>query len=692
MPSNPNSNPNLHGHATLPPTPPPHHPPKSHPCPSPTVLHLQRLPKLRPPIGRLSQNPPKRAPPAHRPLHQPNRPRLLQTPSPLPPNSSSDPPRDPLPLPLPFSFSTTFVFAMVPEISNRSGQGIALVISPDFRINGAYPAEYFGLFNTSTNGLSSNHIFAVELDVGHSLQFKDIDDNHVGIDVNNLQSIDSASAAYYTGQKQSTKQSLLLVSGDPMQVWINYNGLNHQINVTIAPFGIPRPIAPLLSTKFDLSRVFVEEMYIGFSASNGGLCSSHYILGWSFSRNGVEAQELDLSSLPKVPKTRKSKKHVELIIGLSVAMFVVVLVGFVGVLFVIVRKRRYVEIREDWEQEFGPHRFPYKDLYRATKGFKDSELLGSGGFGKVYKGLIQSTNTQVAIKRISHNSKQGMKEFIAEIASLGRLSHRNTVHLLGYSRLKGELLLVYDYMPNGSLDKFLYDTNSTAMKLKWDQRFRIIKNVASALLYLHQEWEQVVLHRDVKASNVLLDGNFNGRLGDFGLARLYDHGANPDTTHIAGTVGYIAPELSRLGKATPMTDVFAFGAFMLEVACGRRPIEAKEVPEKVILVDWVYECWKNGGILGTRDAWIGDDLVVEEMELVLKLGLLCSHSVPSARPTMSQVVQYLDGDAPLPEITLQGWPIGMPSSVGGDGFSSNIAAYSSLQSLLTLNSARSTDT
>ncbi|KAK9168356.1 hypothetical protein Syun_000496 [Stephania yunnanensis] len=551
---------------------------------------------------------------------------------------------------------------MVPERPDRGGQGVAFVISPDFRINGAYPAEYFGLFNDSTNGSPSNRVFAVEFDVGHSLQFKDIDANHVGIDVNGLQSIDSASAAYFTGQKQSRNQSFELLSGEPMQVWINYNGSNNQIDVAIAPLGIPRPILPLLSTRYDLSRVFTEEMYVGFSASNGGFCSSHYILGWSFSRNGVEAQELDLSSLPKLPKTRNSKKHVELVIGLSLAMLVVVLVGFVSVLFVR-RRRRYVEVREDWEQEFGPHRFSYKDLYRATKGFKESELLGSGGFGKVYKGLIQSTNTQVAIKRVSHNSKQGMKEFIAEIASLGRLSHRNMVHLLGYSRLKGELLLVYDYMPNGSLDRFLY------------------------------EWEQVVLHRDVKASNVLLDVNFNGRLGDFGLARLYDHGSNPDTTHVAGTVGYIAPELSRFGKATPMTDVFAFGAFILEVACGRRPIEAKEVPEKVVLVDWVFECWKNGGILGTRDAWIGDDeYVVEEMELVLKLGLLCSHSVPGARPTMSQVVHYLDGDAPLPDITLQGWPVGMPSTVSGDGFSSNVVVYSSSQSLLTLNSARSTDT
>ena len=164
-----------------------------------------------------------------------------------------------------------------------------------------------------------------------------------------------------------------------------------------------------------------------------------------------------------------------------------------------------------------------------------------------------------------------MKEFVAEIISMGRLRHRNLVQLLGYCRRKGELLLVYDYMPNGSLDKFLYGKENT--NLNWLQRFRILKGVASGLLYLHEEWEHVVLHRDVKSSNVLLDAELNGRLGDFGLARLYDHGTNPQTTHVVGTIGYLAPELTRTGRATTYTDVFGFGAFMLEVACGRRPIE-----------------------------------------------------------------------------------------------------------------------
>ncbi len=203
-------------------------------------------------------------------------------------------------------------------------------------------------------------------------------------------------------------------------------------------------------------------------------------------------------------------------------------------------------------------------------------------------------------------------------------------------------------MPNGSLDKFLYGNENT--NLNWFQRFRILKGIASGLLYLHEEWEQVVLHRDVKASNVLLDAELNGRLGDFGLAKLCDHGANLQTTIVAGTVGYLAPELIRSRRVTTCTDVFAFGAFMLEVACGRRPVELQGLTEEVILVDWVFECWRKGAILDASDPRLEGNFVVEEMELVLKLGLLCSHSMPAMRPSMRQVMQFLNGDAHLPEL------------------------------------------
>ena len=207
-------------------------------------------------------------------------------------------------------------------------------------------------------------------------------------------------------------------------------------------------------------------------------------------------------------------------------------------------------------------------------------------------------------------------------------------------------------MPNGSLDKYLYDQPETT--LNWNQRFRVIKGVASALFYLHEGWEQVVIHRDVKASNVMLDNEFNGRLGDFGLARLYDHGTDPQTTHVIGTLGYVAPEHMRTGKATTNSDVFAFGAFLLEVACGRRPIETRRQRDEMVLVDKVFSCWNRGNILEAMDQNLGTDFIVEQVELVMKLGLMCSHSEPDARPSMRQVVEYLEGNICLPNLELLG--------------------------------------
>nr|XP_023924332.1 L-type lectin-domain containing receptor kinase IV.1-like [Quercus suber]POE95825.1 l-type lectin-domain containing receptor kinase iv.2 [Quercus suber] len=543
------------------------------------------------------------------------------------------------------SFSTNFVFAIVPETPSKGGHGIAFTISPSWKFTDVVASNYLGLLNASNNGLSTNHLLAIELDTIEGQEFQDIDNNHVGIDVNSLKSIESATATYFSDQERKNI-SLELVSGNPMHLWIDYNETEKLLNVTLAPTSIPKPNRPLLSTHINMSQILLESMFVGFSAATGAVTSDHYILGWSFNKSG-QAQSLDVSKLPQPPRQRKSKDKRGQITMILIIAVVVVLILVTGAIFIL-RRKKYAEILEDWENEYGPHRFSYKNLCKATKGFTNKELLGEGGFGKVYKGTLRSSNIQIAVKRVSHDSKQGMKEFVAEIISMGRLRHRNLVQLLGYCRRKGELLLVYDYMSNGSLDKFLYGNEKP--KLNWLQRFQILKGVASGLLYLHEEWEQVVLHRDVKASNVLLDAELNGRLGDFGLARLCDHGTNTQTTNVAGTVGYLAPELTRTGRATTCTDVFAFGAFMLEVACGRKPIEPQGQPEEVILVDWVLECWRKGAILDASDPRLESNYVVEEMKLVLKLGLLCSHSTPAARPSMKQVMQFLDGNADLPEL------------------------------------------
>ncbi|XP_050203927.1 L-type lectin-domain containing receptor kinase IV.2-like [Mercurialis annua] len=550
------------------------------------------------------------------------------------------------------SFSTNFVFAIHPEMANLGGHGFVFTISPSPEFTGALAAEYFGLFSNSTIGLDSNHVFAVEFDTIQTPDFGDIDNHHVGIDVNDLVSNVSASAAYFFLNDQL--KSLELIRGNQIQVWIDYDEVEQLVNVTLAPIPSMKPEKPLLSTKINLSLVLTDSMYVGFSSSTGSMASYHYILGWSFNKSGP-AQDLNIlklpspPSLPPLPSKPKSGKKVP-VFKIMVLLIIASILGTIIFGGVYIRRKKYEELHEDWEEEYGPQRFSYKDIYKATEGFKDKGLLGSGGFGKVYKGVLPCSDIQVAVKKFSHDSGQGMKQFVAEIASMGRLRHRNLVQLLGYCRRKGELLLVYGYVPNGSLDRFLFQSNTPT--LNWVQRYQILKGVASALLYLHEEGDRVLLHRDVKASNVMLDADFIGKLGDFGLAKFYDHGSFPQTTCIVGTIGYLAPEVSRTGRATTGSDVFAYGILMLEVACGRKTIEPHRPHGEVILLDWVLDFWKRGVIVETSDLQLEGKYMVEEMELVLKLGLLCAHSTPAVRPTMRQVMQYLDGKAVIPDIPL----------------------------------------
>lgn len=502
--------------------------------------------------------------------------------------------------------------------------------------------------NESNDGNTSNHVFMVEFDTVNGYNEKsDRESNHVGININGMSSEYSESAAYYDNRTRGRKEDFSLDNDGPIQAWIEYDALRKLANVTIAPLSISvKPSKALISFYLDLSSVLVDNMYVGFSSATGEeKSSSHYILGWSFRLNGT-ADTLIQSQLPVVPVENDSSSNDDvrkaLIAAFSVLLFIL-LASLIGLF--CYRRVMGFEVLEDWEME-SPHRFRYRDLYKATKGFKESEKIGEGGFGAVYKGVLPSNGGTVAVKKImSNNPLQGMREFAAEIECLGRLRHKNLVNLQGWCKNKNDLLLIYDYVPNGSLDSILY--HNGGIFLNWEQRFNIIKGVGSGLLYLHEEWEQVVIHRDIKSSNVLIDGDMNPKLGDFGLARLYDHGKNSHTTNVVGTIGYIAPELTRTGKASTSSDVFAFGILLLEVACGRAPV-VYEAHRNVILVDWVAECLQMGTIFDVVDERLNSMYVIEEMELVLGLGLLCSFPRPEARPTMRQVMKYLNGDEILP--------------------------------------------
>ncbi|KAJ6322739.1 hypothetical protein OIU77_012559 [Salix suchowensis] len=505
-----------------------------------------------------------------------------------------------------FSFSSAFVFAVVPKYPNLGGHGLAFTLSTSSELPGAFPRQYLGLLNKTVDGSFPGHIFAVEFDTHRDYDFFDINDNHVGVNINSMVSNKSVPAAYFL--PDSEKKELNLTSGKPIQAWVDYDSVKNQLEVRLSPFST-KPIYPILSIDIDLSNILNDSMYVGFSSSTGLLTSTHYVLGWSFSVNG-EAKSFSISSLPSLPGT---KNLLVVVVCVSVASTFVIILGIATSLYLF-RKIKDGDMIEGWELQVGPNRFSYQELRKATGGFREKELLGFGGFGKVYKGTLPNSDTPIAVKRFCHESRQGLREFSTEITSIGRLRHKNLVRLLGWSRRGGELLLVYDYMPNGSLDKYIFE--KTKAILKWEQRFKIVKDVASGLLYLHEEWEQTVIHRDIKAGNVLLDSELNGRLGDFGLAKLYERGSNPITTK------------------------FVEGD----------QLSLKHCLKSSSLVDWVWDKWKSGAILDVVDPRLKGEFDKIEAVLLLKLGLMCSNYVPKARPLMRKIVRYLEGEVELPEL------------------------------------------
>ncbi|XP_044946018.1 L-type lectin-domain containing receptor kinase IX.1-like [Hordeum vulgare subsp. vulgare] len=305
-------------------------------------------------------------------------------------------------------------------------------------------------------------------------------------------------------------------------------------------------------------------------------------------------------------------------------------------------------MEDDFEKGTGPKRFRYGELAIATDDFSDEKKLGEGGFGSVYRGHLKETNLDVAIKRVSKGSKQGRKEYASEVRIISRLRHRNLVQLIGWCHGGGELLLVYELMPNGSLDTHLYGRNKV---LPWPVRHEIVLGLSSALLYLHQEWEQCVLHRDIKPSNVMLDASFAAKLGDFGLARLVDHGRGSHTTVLAGTMGYMDPECMVTGKTNAESDVYSLGVVLLEIACGRRPlVTAEHEDDAMHLTQWVWEWYGGGSVLDAADERLQGGFDGKEMECVMVVGLWCAHPDRSLRPTIRQAVNALRFEAPLPSL------------------------------------------
>ncbi|XP_070677493.1 probable LRR receptor-like serine/threonine-protein kinase At1g56130 [Malus domestica] len=345
-----------------------------------------------------------------------------------------------------------------------------------------------------------------------------------------------------------------------------------------------------------------------------------------------------VSELP--PTTPGKKSRTGLIVGIAIPVGVASLL----LIFAILYMRRKKSKKEDDEDILGlglrSYTFSYAELRAATEDFNPSNKLGEGGYGSVYKGTL-SDGRVVAVKQLSVSSHQGKSQFVSEIATISAVQHRNLVKLYGCCIEGSQRILVYEYLENKSLDQALFGTSN--LHLSWPTRFNILLGIARGLAYLHEESRPRIVHRDVKASNILLDAELSPKISDFGLAKLYDDEKTHISTRVAGTIGYLAPEYAMRGHLTEKADVFGFGVVALEILSGRPNSDNNLDPEKIYLLEWTWTLHENDQILGLVDPRLTEFDKTEGTRLI-RAALLCTQASPMMRPSMSRVVAMLSGD------------------------------------------------
>ncbi|XP_038694416.1 putative serine/threonine-protein kinase isoform X4 [Tripterygium wilfordii] len=294
--------------------------------------------------------------------------------------------------------------------------------------------------------------------------------------------------------------------------------------------------------------------------------------------------------------------------------------------------------------------FSYNSLRSATGDFHPSCRIGGGGFGVVYRGVLRN-GTQVAIKCLSAESKQGTHEFLTEIKMISTIRHPNLVELVGCCVERNNRILIYEYMENNSLASVLLGSRSKHVTLSWPQRAAICLGTASGLAFLHEEAEPHIVHRDIKASNVLLDENFAPKIGDFGLAKLFPDNVTHVSTRVAGTMGYLAPDYALLGQLTKKADVYSFGVLLLEIISGKSSSKAAFEEDLLALAEWAWKLRREERLLHMVDPEL-TEYPENEVIRFIKVALFCTQAAAQQRPNMKQVQQMLAKDVHLNEKVL----------------------------------------
>ncbi|XP_040362242.1 G-type lectin S-receptor-like serine/threonine-protein kinase At1g11410 isoform X1 [Rosa chinensis] len=290
--------------------------------------------------------------------------------------------------------------------------------------------------------------------------------------------------------------------------------------------------------------------------------------------------------------------------------------------------------------------FDLKSILVATDNFSASNKLGEGGFGSVYKGIL-ADGEEIAVKRLSKHSGQGLEQFKTEVKLISKLQHRNLVRLLGCCINSEEKMLIYEYLPNKSLDFFLFDRSRSSL-LDWKERFDIIIGIARGVLYLHQDSRLKIIHRDIKASNILLDSTMNPKISDFGLAKIIgEDQIQTNTNRVIGTYGYMSPEYAMEGRYSTKSDVFSYGVLLLEIISGKRNSDYDIERRTPNLIGQIWEMWRERQTSGIVDPSLSPSYPVHEVSRCIQIGLLCVQEYATDRPTMSEVVCMLGKDTPL---------------------------------------------
>ncbi|TYI33738.1 hypothetical protein ES332_A04G154700v1 [Gossypium tomentosum] len=566
-----------------------------------------------------------------------------------------------------FTIHFSFSINSLNKPSGDRGDGFTFFLAP----NGSKipPHSGGGCLGLQSCDLDANSKFvAVEFDTFPNERWDPPTmSDHVAIDLNSVKTSFYPVEWLWSG----------IEHGGKVDAFITYNSSTKNLSVLLLDADdLTCQNSSSLSAILDLSLYLPEWVTFGFSGSTGSKIELHTIYSWNFNSSLQVSMNSTINPpnvAPSPPINPKRESKTWLWVVLAIAGGISALLLVMGQVWLFCRRRKYRRMREDgsmsvnvdMEMMTATRKFSYRELRLATNNFADECVLGEGGFGKVYLGFLRDIGSNIAVKRITPNSHQGAKEYKSEITTIIRLRHRNLVQLIGWCHDNKEFLIVYEFLPNRSLD---YHLHKEPCLLTWDTRYKIAMGVASG--------------------NVLLDFSFNAKLGDFGLARLVDHGQGSQTTKlILGTDGYIAPECLETYKAIKESDIYSFGIVALEIASGKKVVAVIEMNGKRFktkLVEWVWELYREERLLDAADPRLSGNYDMEQMERLLLVRLACAHPNYFDRPSIRQAIEILGSKAPLPSL-----PREMPVPIYIAALQDNIFTCSASTSSFTSASNRS---